>query len=112
MAVWRRLTTECSGIQLLDRGWIHWWLYERVCRPTCTAFTPIYNLLNGLTECYYIDHGNRYFDNAYFGTQFKAFHNLGAEWQAWVHVKVSQGEVRSGVDHPQIMPSQIVKFGS
>ena len=63
-------------------------------------FTPIYNLLNSLTECDDIDHGNRYFDDNYFGTQFKAFRNLGAEWQAWVHVKISQAEVTSGVEQP------------
>ena len=60
----------------------------------------LYNLLNGLTECNDIDHGNRYVDNAYFGIKFKAFRNLRAEWQAWLQVKISQGEVMSGGDHP------------
>ena len=43
----------------------------------------------GLTECDDIDHGQRYFDPASFGTKFKGFCNLGAEWQAWMQVKNS-----------------------
>ena len=46
------------------------------------TLTPFLNLLNGLTECDDTDHRHIYFDSASFGTKFKAFCNLGAEWEA------------------------------
>ena len=52
-----------------------------------TPSIPFFVFLNGLTECDDIDHRHRYFDSAYFGTKFKTFHNLGAEWQAWMLLK-------------------------
>ena len=44
--------------------------------------TPFYYFLIGLTEIVGTDCHKRYFDMECFGTKFKAFRNLGAEWEA------------------------------
>ena len=64
-------------------------LFRPTNSPWKGTFYAIFVFLNGLTECDDIDHGNRYFDSAYFDTKFKAFRNLGAEWQGWMQVKNS-----------------------
>ena len=49
-----------------------------------TTSSHVFIFLNGLTECDDTEHRHRYFDNESFGTKFKAFRNLGAEWQGWM----------------------------
>ena len=47
---------------------------------------PFFNLFNDLREWDHTDHHHRYFDNESFDTKFKAFRNLGAEWQGWMQI--------------------------
>ena len=44
--------------------------------------TPFFYFSIGLTEIVGTDCHKRYFDMECFGTKFKAFRNLGAEWEA------------------------------
>ena len=60
-----------------------------------TDYTPKDNLstflllLNGVKECDDTDYNYRNFDNESFDIKFKAFHNLGTEWEGWMQVKNS-----------------------
>ena len=69
LAVWRHTTTHALG----RWGWLAGW------RQRGSTGTPISQLLNGLTDFDDIHHGNRYFDDDYFGTKFKAFRDLWTE---------------------------------
>ena len=59
-----------------------------------TTCCHVFVFLNRLTECDDTDHRHRYFDNESFGTKFKAFHNLGAEWHGWMQFKKNPGTIQ------------------
>ena len=62
-----------------------------------TTCSHVFVFLNGCTESDNTDHHYRYFDNEYFGTKFKAFHNLGAEWQGWMQFKKNPGTIHKQI---------------